>query len=81
MTWNYIWKLLLKGYRIKRSGWIGYWAWENGTIMIHEANGNVLDIRETPDPEFTFGNMAADDWVVCGEENVNERYLNFERKY
>ena len=55
---------MLYGKKIRRKDWKGYWAWENDTIMIHCEDGTVFDIRETDDPKFTFGNIAASDWIV-----------------
>ena len=61
-----------EAYRKMREGqWIahedfkgGYWAWENGTIMIHCRDGTVLDIRQTDDVGYTFGFIAEDKWHV-----------------
>lgn len=55
---------MVRGYYVRRKNWKGYWAWENNTIMIHCADGTVLDIRETQDVKFTIENMLADDWVI-----------------
>lgn len=55
---------MLKGKKVARRSWTGYWAWENETIMIHCGDGKVLDFRETDNPRFTLDNMAAEDWMV-----------------
>ena len=64
MQFREAWFHLLNGDKIKRPHWAGYWAWENNTIMIHTREGNVLDIRETNNPAYTFTNVAAHDWEV-----------------
>lgn len=64
MDFRKAWFHLLNGEKIKRPHWSGYWAWENGTIMMHCKDGKVLDIRETDDPSYTFDNVAAHDWEV-----------------
>lgn len=46
----------------------GYWVWENGTIMIHCADGTVLDIRDTPDTAYTFDFIVADGWSYITEK-------------
>ena len=68
MKFRKAWKAMLKGKKVKRPFWEGYWAWENGTIMIHERDGSVMDIRQTDHVAYTFGNIAAKDWVIVGEE-------------
>lgn len=69
-TFHDVFPLLLAGKKIRRKGWEGFWAWENDTIVIHHGE-EVFDIRETDNPQFTFGNIAADDWEIV-TENVWE---------
>lgn len=63
------WELLKAGEKVKRAHWDGYWAIENGTIMMHCKDGSVIDIKDMEDVVFTFDEMAADDWQVAGESN------------
>lgn len=44
--------------------------WENGTIMMHCKDGEVIDLRDTERPEYTFANMASDEFIVADEENT-----------
>lgn len=46
----------------------GYWAWENNTIMIHCANGTILDIRQTDNTFYTFSFIIEDEWSVKEEQ-------------
>ena len=62
MQFREAWFELLNGAKIKRPHWAGYWKWENNTIMIHTREGEVLDIRATTNPAYTFTNVAARDW-------------------
>lgn len=64
MNWRKAWKALLAGKKIRRPFWKGYWAWEDGTIMMHTREGKVQDIRETEHVAYTFGNVAAKDWEI-----------------
>lgn len=68
MNWNQAYDKLKAGYKVKRRDWKGYWVIENGTIMIYckDNSGHEysIDIRDTEDPLFTFGNMAENDWVI-----------------
>ena len=60
-------KAMMAGKKVRLPHWKGYWAWENGTIMMHCRDGKVLDIRETDDPAYTFTNIASSEWKVIGE--------------
>lgn len=60
---------LKNGFPQKRSGWGGYWKWENNTIMIYCKDGKVLDIRETDDVNFTISNLLAEDWELATNKN------------
>lgn len=66
-----------KGNKVKLPSWSGYWAWENETIMMHcrsqdsdEGQGSIIDIRETQRPEYTFDNIASEDWIIADESNT-----------
>lgn len=82
MTFGEAWKHMLSGEKVRRAAWKGYWAWENETIMIHCKDGRVLDIRQTEDPEFTFGNIAVDDWETETAEalTLNPPWVLFRKK-
>ena len=62
-------EMVLNGALIKRTTWSGYWAWENGTIMMHTKEGKVIDIRETRDVSYTIRGMLKDDWEIATENN------------
>lgn len=64
MPFRQAWFEMLNGKKIKLPSWGGYWSWENGTIMIHTRDGEILDIRETKNPSYTFDNIASNDWEV-----------------
>ena len=68
MKFRKAWKKMLKGKKVRRPHWKGYWAWENGTIMMHCREGSVLDIRETDHVAYTFENVAAKDWEIVDDE-------------
>lgn len=69
MNFGQAFKAMKEGKRVKLPSWAGYWAWENGTIMLHCKDGKVIDLRETDVPEYTFGNMASDEFVIADDEN------------
>lgn len=66
--------LMKQGMKVKLPNWGGYWYWdtEKKTIMIHTKDGEELDIRQTDRPEYTFDNIASDEWQIADEENCPE---------
>lgn len=59
-----------KGLKVKLPNWGGYWAWENGTIMMHLKDGSAMNLLDTQRPEYTFDNMASDEFMIATEENT-----------
>lgn len=70
---------MLSGKKVKRPFWAGYWAWECDTIMIHEHDGSVLDIRSTNHVAYTFDNIASKDWEIVKEEEEEKMQLPEEK--
>jgi len=62
-------ELMKQGIKIKMPNWIGYWAIENGCIMMHTKDGRVLDIRETEDVFYTLGFIMSDEWIIANKTN------------
>lgn len=67
MTFGEVFWRMTAGEKIRRKGWEGFWAWEDGTIKMHCGCGEALDVRQTNDPLFTFGNIAEVDWEFVDE--------------
>lgn len=67
MKFRKAWKKMLKGKKVRRPFWKGYWAWENSTIMMHLREGGAMDIRNTEHVAYTFDNIAAKDWEIVDE--------------
>jgi hypothetical protein len=59
-------KAIEKSNKIKRKSWQGYWElageYSQTKIIIHCADGQTLEIRETDNIMFTLNNVCADDW-------------------
>jgi len=74
MYFSEAFKLMENGLKVKLPSWGGYWYWskEKKTIIIHTKDGTEMDIRETQVPEYTFKNIASDDWIVADEKNCPE---------
>lgn len=58
-----------KGILIKLPTWLGYWKWENNTIMMYNKDNTVIDIRKTDDVRYTLANILSDKWIVATKEN------------
>lgn len=67
-------KLMKEGMKVKLPSWAGYWYWskEKQTIIMHTKNGEEMDIREMQIPDYTFSNIASDDWVLADGQNCPE---------
>ena len=70
--------MMQEGCKYKRPDWEGYWEWKGGTILMHCADGAVIDIRETEDVEFTLKNVLSADWMRATPANcpVMAREMN-----
>lgn len=74
MNFSKAFKMMKNGLKVKLPSWGGYWYWsgEKNTIIMHTKGGEEMDIRETQVPEYTFSNIASDDWIVADEQNCPE---------
>lgn len=74
MNFSKAFSLMKQGMRVKLPSWAGYWYWskEKQTIVMHTKDGVDMDIRETQIPDYTFGNIATDEWIIADEENCPE---------
>lgn len=57
---------LMRGHKVKRHHWTGYWLYDKDlkTVVMHLHDGREIDIRDTKDALYTLSNCAADDWEV-----------------
>ena len=74
MKFDEAFKIMKQGSKVKIPSWSGYWFWskEKQTIIMHTKDGEELDIRETKIPDYTFGNICSDEWVLADGENCPE---------
>ena len=70
MNFGKAFELMKQGVKVKLPNWAGYWAWENGTIMMHCKGGSVINLLDTEQPEYTFANIASDEFIVADETNT-----------
>lgn len=74
MVFKEVLEVMKKGAKVKLPSWGGYWYWDDDkkTIIMHTRDGEELDIRQTDRPEYTFSNVASDEWQVADEKNCPE---------
>lgn len=74
MKFSEAFKTMKEGRGVKLPSWGGYWYWseEKQTIIMHTKNGEEMDIRETQVVDYTFSNIACDDWVLADGQNCPE---------
>ena len=74
MIWNEAFKAMKKGAKVKLPSWGGYWFWDRDqqTIMMHTKDGKDIDVRSTECPDYTFGNIGSDEWIIADEKNCPE---------
>lgn len=68
MTFAQAYNEMLKGKKIKRVGWQGYWylAPQTGGLVIHLADGSEL-VNASDNLKQTIENTLADDWVIASD--------------
>lgn len=66
--------LMKTGKAISLPEWGGYWCWDDDakTIRMHLRTGEVMDMRDSPDMDFTISHTFRDDWLVLEDTSVTE---------
>lgn len=74
MLFREAFELMKQGKKLKLPSWAGYWYWskDKQTIIIHTKDGIDMDIRETQIPDYTFSNIASDEWTLADSKNCPE---------
>lgn len=74
MLFRKAFELMKQGMKVKLPSWVGYWYWskEKQTIIMHTKDGIDMDIRETQIPDYTFSNIASDEWTLADSKNCPE---------
>lgn len=80
MKFSEAFEAMKSGKKIKLAHWKGYWCLENGKVMMHCKNGEIIDLQDSKDIIYTLSNIASDEWVVLGSdyeiaEKVNSMYF------
>jgi hypothetical protein len=69
MKWCEALELMKQGVRVRMPEWSGYWAYEDGAIIMHCKDGEAIDIRNSEDILYTLGFTIRDDWELADETN------------
>lgn len=74
MTFKEAFEAMKYGAKVKLPSWVGYWYWskEKQTIIMHTKDGVDMDIREMQIPDYTFSNIASDEWTLADSKNCPE---------
>lgn len=80
MKFSEAFEALKSGKKIKLKHWKGYWCLENGRVMMHCKNGDIIDLQDSKDIIYTLSNIVNDDWIVTSDdydvtEKVNTMYF------
>lgn len=70
MNFSEAFEAMRKGAKVKLPSWEGYWAWEDETIMMHTKNGEIIKLLDTQRPQYTFENMASDEFINADNSNT-----------
>lgn len=56
--------------------WGGYWAWdaECKTVNMHCKDGIIVDMRDSPDMDFTLSHTFRDDWKIVVNRKNTQHY-------
>lgn len=74
MTFKEAFEAMKHGAKVKLPSWAGYWYWskEKQTIIMHTKDGVDMDIREMQIQDYTFSNIASDEWTLADSKNCPE---------
>lgn len=69
---------LKRGHAITLPEWGGFWSWEEyeQTIFMHLRNGDVMELTDTPDLDYTLSFMFRDDWEILRDVSETEHVQN-----
>lgn len=68
MEFKKAFELLKQGKKVKLPSWIGYWKWENNTIVMHCKDGSNIPITESEDIAYTLSNIISNDWECVDDD-------------
>lgn len=78
MNFQAAYAYMKRGYAITLPEWGGYWTWDalEETILLHCRNGDVLEVRDTKDVDYTIQFLFRPDWYIEAEVEDTEHNIN-----
>jgi len=78
MKFQAAYSYLKRGHAIALPEWGGYWKWdaEDKTIYMYTRQGQVIDMRDSEDMDYTIGFMFRDDWELVDDPGKTEHAEN-----
>lgn len=72
MKFSEAFELMKQGAKVTLPSFEGYWYWSKvkQSIVIHTKDDEELDIRETKCLDYTFSNVASEDWKIFHKYKV-----------
>ena len=65
-----------RGHAITLPEWGGYWTWDEAskTIMMHTRGGDLIDMRQSTDMDYTLSFLFRTDWELVTDTRETEHY-------
>lgn len=82
MSFQAAYSYLKHGHLIKLPEWGGYWRWDDDskTIKMHRRNGQVMDMRDSDNMDYTISFMFRNDWELVHDSHATEHDQNAEAR-
>lgn len=76
MTFQAAFSYLKRGHAITLPEWGGYWAWDadDATIRMHTRKGEIIDVRDSQDMDYTLSFTFRGDWQLVDDVKNTEHY-------
>ena len=62
---------MLRGHKVRRKHWKGYWKLEGKEVIMYCRDGRVINIRDSEDMVYTLENMACNDWEIADDYHAD----------
>jgi len=78
MKFQAAYSYMKNGQAIALPEWGGYWVWseESKTISMHCKDGSIIDMRDSPNMDFTLSHTFRDDWEIVRDTSTTEHAKN-----
>jgi hypothetical protein len=73
---------MMRGHKVRRHHWLGYWKLEGDQVMMHCYDGSVINLKDSTNMLYTLQNIACDDWEVISydDEEIKAKAISEEMK-